>query len=416
MIQRNGNSVTKSREIIRTDIVVPASKHYNLAGTVVESTPSAGGPLTVRHSTESIAYSTKPAKQRHKSNFCNHQKYMRNYSGNGLSPNWTVSLTPGHVNHPIEYYQGHLHGELAHGTALSTAYGPSQLNVSLPLGYWGDAQGDMNDIFAQLRPDLTAISLPNFFLELDDVGKLFQAWKKNLSLSKNVAGAHLNYSFGWAPLLGDIREMTDIISGLIGKLKAFEDAANQVIETDRIISNDVIAKSGTFNYAGNSHHPCTWSGTLDRVKKAGLTYRMMPFRVTHDYQLMLRAYLDALGFELNPRISWDALPFTFVLDWFFGIGSWLERHKYDTLEIPIVYVDSYVSCKQTVSVQSTLILNQNDPGVTAATSWPTWMTSRISFVRIPIAPLESAFSAEGWRMPSVNQALLGVSLATVLKR
>jgi hypothetical protein len=341
---------------------------------------------------------------------------MKNYSGSATSPIWTVSLAAGHANHPIEYYQGHIHGDIAHATAVTTAYGASQLNVSTPLKYRGDPQADMNTAFAAMKPDLTAISLPNFLLELDDVGKLFQVWKKNLSLAKNVAGAHLNYSFGWKPLLGDIREMVGVISGLMDKLKAFEQAANQTIQSDRLISNETTAKSGTFFYSGNTHHPCSWSATLQCVKRAGLTYRMSPFQVTNDYKTMLRAYLDALGFELNPRIIWDALPFTFVLDWFFGVGSWLERHKYDTLEIPIVYVDSYVQCKQQVSVQSTLILNQNDPGVTAMTTWPTWMTSRTSFVRIPIAPLESSFLENGWKMPSLNQAYLLGSLATVLKR
>ncbi len=129
---------------------------------------------------------------------------------------------------------------------------------------------------------------------------------------------------------------------------------------------------------------------------------------------MLAAYLDALGFELNPRIIWDAVPFTFVLDWFFGIGSWLERHKYDTLELPFLWVDSYVQYKEAVQVESRLTLTHTN--VSGAFNYSPWVTSRQYFERVPAKPYEDVFQGAGWRVPTRGQAELLVSLATVLRR
>jgi hypothetical protein len=335
------------------------------------------------------------------------------YSGGSAFPVRHTFTGAGHVGHYVDYHYGHVHSKSAHELAIPIAYGATQLNVAASPTYYGSALTDINAEYANLRPDLTTLSLPNFLLELDDVGKLFQLWKKNVGTAKNAAGAHLNYSFGWKPLLSDIRDMVGTLQGLIDRISAFEKAANTTMKSHRKFFSEVTSKSGQFAYGGT--HTCKWSGFIERRKAAGLVYRPQPFQVTRGYKLMLRAYLDALGFELNPRIIWDALPFTFVLDWFFGVGSWLERHKYDTLELPFLHVDSYVHYKEDVKVTSDLTMNIS--GVTpASVTYPYWVTSRQFFERIPITPVEQSFLDAGWKLPTGNQALLLVSLGTVLAR
>jgi hypothetical protein len=323
--------------------------------------------------------------------------------------NRIVFTNAGHVNHYCDYHALHSHGKLAHDQAVITAFGASQLNVAVPSNYYGNPQTDINDQYLKLRPDLTKLSLPNFLLELDDVTKLFKLWRRNVSTVKNVAGLHLNYKFGWKPTMSDLRALVGVIQGLISKLHAFEKSAG-VMRSHTHFLNTVTAKSGSFTYA--SLHTCKWSGFVERQKSAGLVYRPQPFEVTRTYDMMLRAYLDALGFELNPRILWDATPFTFVIDWFFGVGSWLERHKYDTLELPFLHLDSYVQYKEDVKVTSDLVFHPgNSNSVFTA---PYWVTSRQLFVRVPCTPYEQSFIDAGWKLPTGNQALLMVSLATVL--
>jgi hypothetical protein len=335
------------------------------------------------------------------------------YSGNAGTPFRLTFISAGHVNHYCDWHDGHRHSRLAHDLAVSTAYGPTQLNIAGVPTYYGSALTDINNEYANLRPDLTTLSLPNFLVELDDVGKLFKIWKSKVGIAKNAAGAHLNYSFGWKPLMSDIRTMVATLQGLIDRINEFEKAANQTLSSKRGFLSEVTSKSGSVPYASGT---VSWSGSVERLKSAGLTYRPQPFQVTRGYKMMLRAYLDALGFELNPGIIWDALPFTFVLDWFFDIGSWLERHKYDTLELPFLYVDSYVQYKEYVTVNSAFNCDPDVFTLPEKFTMPYWVTTRKYFERVPIGPAEQSFIDAGWRLPTVNQAVLGISLATVLAR
>lgn len=412
MIMRLGATRTKSYTAPAITHSVPKSDHVT-AGGVFESLFSPAYSLETFNKQHYIVYTTKRRSERFLSNQCAHLRTTTQYVGDPLTSRRLTFTNAGHVGHYCDYYRLHDHGRLAHTQAIGVAYGPTQLDVPATAIYYGNPQTDINVSYADLRPDLTVLSLPNFILELDDVGKLFKVWKKNISIAKNAAGAHLNYSFGWKPLFSDIREMCGLIHGVIDKIAEFEKAANQTLKSHRTISNTVLAKEGSFTYGGI--HTCKWSGYANRIKSAGLVYRPQPFEVTRGYKLMLRAYLDALGFELNPRIIWDALPFTFVLDWFFDIGSWLERHKYDTLELPFLHLDSYVQYKEDVKVTSELKLVFTDTNPSTLTV-PYWSTSRQFFARVPVTPTEHTFLDAGWKLPTGNQAVLLTSLATVLAR
>jgi hypothetical protein len=120
-----------------------------------------------------------------------------------------------------------------------------------------------------------------------------------------------------------------------------------------------------------------------------------------------------MGFELNPRIIWDAIPFSFVVDWFFNVGGFLARYKVDALELPIVLVDSFVSYKEINNIQWRWIRANDGTYTTRPTSSGACYVKN-TFHRMPIYPDYSSLSGLGWKMPSLNQAALGVSLVTLL--
>jgi hypothetical protein len=315
--------------------------------------------------------------------------------------------------------------------ASGKAFGYTGLGISESLPYPGNPLSDMNGVYNDLRPDLTELSLPNFLLELDDVQKFWKQYKRAAGLirkavraqripkgstGKQLAGGHLGYELGIKPLLSDLEAMSSILTSLIQKLRDFNDRCGKISTNRRTITNTVTTKSGTGNYAGLTTHPQRWTAVYELHKTAGLTYMPLPLEITGKYLPILRVLLDAVGFELNAAIVWDAVPFSFVVDWFFDIGSWLERHKHDTLELPIKYVDSYIQCTQDVNISSTLIYNVNDIiTLFGRVTCPTWIHHKKRFMRIPVAPDELTFTSSGWSLPTLNQAKLLVSLGTVLK-
>jgi hypothetical protein len=55
---------------------------------------------------------------------------------------------------------------------------------------------------------------------------------------------------------------------------------------------------------------------------------------------LLGGFLDGVGANLNPAIIWNAIPWTFVLDWVVNINNFLEQYKFRWLE-PVCTIDDF---------------------------------------------------------------------------
>jgi hypothetical protein len=102
------------------------------------------------------------------------------------------------------------------------------------------------------------------------------------------------------------------------------------------------------------------------------------------------------------------------MDWFFDVGGWLQRHKYDTLELPVALVDSCLQCKEDLTI--TWHMENSDTSYTPRLRSPDYEINRSIFHRLPIGPDQSGLTNTGWKIPSNSQLLNLSSLVTVLTR
>jgi hypothetical protein len=80
-------------------------------------------------------------------------------------------------------------------------------------------------------------------------------------------------------------------------------------------------------------------------------YNYNGFQVAHAQLLGL---LDAMGAQLNPQIIWNAIPWSFVVDWVLGVSRWLGQFKGYNME-PVINIQRFLtSVKRTRSVYITL--------------------------------------------------------------
>jgi hypothetical protein len=54
----------------------------------------------------------------------------------------------------------------------------------------------------------------------------------------------------------------------------------------------------------------------------------------------MAALLDVLGVNLNPSVIWNALPWSFVVDWVIRVSKWLNQFQTRNLE-PTTYIHQY---------------------------------------------------------------------------
>jgi hypothetical protein len=407
-----------------TQNVTQATSHNYLTSNNQLLLTFGGGVVNAQTRNDTIVYTCKDKANRQRSNICMHSKvltYMAGDPNDKCRTDHFPTGMPGNNNYYI-LNTHHATGRSLHSdavvtakTAMGGAFGADYLRLN--------GQGLINLAVSELRPDLTTMSLPNFFLELDDIPRLFQLWKFKLGkarqlardakkLANNAAGANLNWSFGWKPLIGDLQAIVSILLNVTQEIDQFEKAVNELFHRSKSMLSESDSVSGNNQYLAETR--TTWEGEVSRNVVAHLVYRAMPPAQLKGLKKTLKVLTAALGFELNPRIIWDALPFTFVLDWFFEVGSFLNMYRIDTYQLPILYVDSYLQYKELVRIESSTEICY---GRSDFSSWPRShgiVTSSVFFHRMPILPDYTTLSGLGWKSPTTKQTVLLVSLATVL--
>lgn len=362
------------------------------------------GPLGIPATEEEIVYTCSTKTNRFWPNLCRHKLQTT------LVPGITVSS--GHLvaeNKNYRYESPTGYGSATSPLALSaldSAAGSSGFSILNSGG-----QGYINDAFYRLKPDLTSLSIPNFILELDDLPRMFELWASKLSWLKNLARLRLNLEFGWKPFIGDVQAMAGVLRSVYQQCVDWNKREGQLLKKRCSFPGVNISRSGSFSYAPGD---VTWTGTINGKVEAFMTFRIKRIPALDETATILKAYLDALGFQLDAGIIWEAIPFSFILDWFGNVGRFVSRYRMDTLELPVVLEVSYLQYTEQAEVQNSWVGTNNNfqPVLKSGTC----STKRKIFHRMPIFPDYSTATSYGWKIPTINQLTNLFSLATVLKR
>lgn len=252
--------------------------------------------------------------------------------------------------------------------------------IPMVSGYDRLKQLSLNTMLPKVKSEL---SLVNSLIELKD----FKTLPRTVASVSNYlvsTGARLNLRIRQAkrlPLRDSLRAASDgylqlkfnvlpLLSDILGIHAALSRTAKRV--------NDLVARSGRVRVSHYTHH---FNEYADSDSRDGLYYPWSPqggpsgypasrgylvhrlgFRriVVHEptifhaqlkynynytqYQTenaQLLGYLDAFGVNLNPSIIWNALPWSFVVDWVIGVSRFLDRLSKSNLE-PMINIIEYM--------------------------------------------------------------------------
>lgn len=206
-------------------------------------------------------------------------------------------------------------------------------------------------------------SLLNFVLELRDFRKLAAGlcvksidwlkiveeaigYKKRKSYLANLSRSYLSYNFAWAPLFRDLTELVSSLWNLNKRFELIKKQANTDLQKHyRIVVNGTSSNESTYYSTGDIGPTGGWVGnatvhTGHRVilgpcdgvaYNATLRYRYPLPPEMAAFGGKLRAFLDVLGLNWNPSIIWNAIPFSFVVDWVVNVGRWLSQSRLDNV-------------------------------------------------------------------------------------
>jgi hypothetical protein len=117
--------------------------------------------------------------------------------------------------------------------------------------------------------------------------------------SHDISGRWLELQYGWLPLLSDVHEAAQMLK---------ERTSGPRISTVHT------SKSVTRSYNGSAS-PTNWSGQGE-------------YTITKHYWYEMTEQLSnqrSLGLTHPLSIAWEIMPYSFVLDWFLPVGSYLDN-------------------------------------------------------------------------------------------
>jgi hypothetical protein len=235
--------------------------------------------------------------------------------------------------------------------------------VPAPAELSGLVAASLRAMLPRIRPELSSI---NSAIELKDfksvkgtiknIGKLPRLALRKARRFKNIyqmlqvaADVYLQYKFNIAPLVSDvhgIRRALERTERRIHDLVSRSGSPRVMHYAQHLVESDAPAFEQYPTLGGPIHWYDT-SGVFHNTASYMLGDRFVQntpalFHAQVQYNYLYTAYqleharvlalLDAFGINLNPAIIWNAIPWSFVVDWLVDVGQWLGNQRVGNMD------------------------------------------------------------------------------------
>ena len=170
-----------------------------------------------------------------------------------------------------------------------------------------------------------------------DIG-LFKLRLKKLKAGdgpQTIASYHLSFTFGWIPLISDLRRLADFANQtdkVLARLEKLYSGKGLRRRLEKGLGSDT-KESVTNNIAIESAHGevffCSRKTFTTARRWATVRWRptTVPKRSLHSEYYRRLALRTALGLNLQTVYLWNAVPWSWLVDWFTNVGDYLSTHS-----------------------------------------------------------------------------------------
>lgn len=245
----------------------------------------------------------------------------------------------------------------------------------------------LNSAFRTWNPSIKAdVSLANSLFELKDMPSVLESARRlrsvtrilgvslrALSLKKILQGRSmhqltarlrqigyitlareaenfLQWKFNLSPLINDVQAVWKACRSVHSRLSRLEAHANKkrrrhyVAELYEPWMKDLYKQGNQFSMViGDESVPIAFTSAASYRSTQEVTHVSCKFHaeIEYNYSLprataanqRLYAFLDSLGLSNDPSIIWNALPWSFVVDWVVNVSDYLEQLRASNLEL-----------------------------------------------------------------------------------
>jgi len=196
---------------------------------------------------------------------------------------------------------------------------------------------------ARCKPTNNVADLAVFLAELysDGLPKLFGStfWKEKVDLARSAGEEYLNVEFGWKPMISDIKDIVRAVTHAQDIINAYERGSGQMVRRRYVFPVEKTVSTTKIESRYNGFLPRGSETLLDLSKpgsdifKQTTTWKQVWFSGAFTYHLpsdwySRNALMNAgskartlLGLDLTPDVLWNAMPWSWAIDWFSNAGD-----------------------------------------------------------------------------------------------
>lgn len=216
------------------------------------------------------------------------------------------------------------------GLYWAAKWAPYEYQTGAPLPADDILKAERTAAFAATKPSFSSdFSLINFILELRDFSRLFKVTDAKWGLKEQVESNFLNWTFGWVPFATDLVNLHGAYLRVKNGWDHIKSNSDGNIVTTKAKSGASRTKKTVYPTA-----VVNYDSDVQYLIQTRYLYDVLDtsteLRSTVPDGMYVASVAQALGLCANPAIVWNALPFSFVVDWFIPISDALDKMKKDT--------------------------------------------------------------------------------------
>lgn len=197
------------------------------------------------------------------------------------------------------------------------------------------------------NPNRPVVSLPTFIFELQDIPRMLKDWGKRLMQShpvvakkwdlrlvpRSVAKSYIEYQFGFLPFYQDLSKIIDFQRSVDKKLRMLDNMAKHPGGTAAgatVFSTERKSAVSGQTYVSDLYQEGRWITYRDTYSdRSWISTRWEPLidipRTVEDRSAL--AYRLAFGLDLSFATVWQAMPWSWLIDWFTNIGDIMDQTR-----------------------------------------------------------------------------------------
>jgi len=191
-------------------------------------------------------------------------------------------------------------------------------------------QAYVNQALERLNPNKPIVDVPLFLFELREFPRLLRDAGRFIRQPQgaNPGSVYLSYQFGWRPLFGDLYKLLNLVDEIERQKEHLDRAIRRKSASGKLDSVSSKWTSGNFLFRINPYEDIRFYDSWEGTREVWFSAKIEPdFSAPYFGESRTEEIRRVLGLGMSASTVWDAIPWSWLIDYFISVGSYLGASR-----------------------------------------------------------------------------------------